>query len=75
MAAVTDTPAPSPTPLFKLDVVQWVQTQAGDPVAVVRDNRGALWFVMGTDVPRIENGLPPEFQPQLVNGGGRTRRS
>lgn len=74
MPAATDTPVPTPTPLFKLDVVQWLQTEAGDPVAVVRDNRGALWYVMGTDVPRIENGQSPEYQPQPVNGG-RTRRS
>jgi len=73
--ATPDVPAPSPTPLFKLDVVQWVQTQAGQKVAVVRDNQGTLWYVMGTDVPRIENGLQPEYQPQPVNGGGRTRRS
>ena len=71
----TDTPAPSPTPLFKLDVAQWLQNSAGDPVAVVRDNQGTLWYVMGSDVPRIENGQSPQYQPQLVNGGGRTRRS
>lgn len=75
MPATPDVPAPSPTPLFKLDVVQWVQTQAGEKVAVVRDNQGTLWFVMGTDVPRIENGQQPEYQPQPVNGGSRTRRS
>ena len=73
--ATPDAPAPSPTPVVKLDVVQWVQTQAGQKVAVVRDNQGTLWYVMGTDVPRIENGLQPEYQPQPVNGGGRTRRS
>jgi len=75
MPATPDAPAPSPTPVVKLDVVQWVQTQAGQKVAVVRDNQGTLWYVMGTDVPRIENGLQPEYQPQPVNGGGRTRRS
>ncbi len=73
--APASTPAPSPTPLFTLDVVQWVQTQDGRDVAVVRDNQGQLWYVMGTDIPRIENGQQPEFQPQPVNRSGRTRRS
>ncbi|MCB9139985.1 MAG: hypothetical protein H6642_16710 [Caldilineaceae bacterium] len=67
--------APPPAPQLKLDVVQWVQTQAGDRVAVVRDNRGTLWYVMGTDVPLIESGQQPQYQPQLVNGGRRTRHS
>lgn len=77
VATPTATAAPTaePTVLFKLDVVQWVQTQAGDPVAVVRDNRGTLWYVWGTDVPLIEQGLAPTIQPQPVNGRGRTRGS
>ncbi len=72
---VPDTPIPTATPLFKLDVVQWLQTQAGDDVAVVRDNRGTLWYVMGTDIPLIEQGRQPVYQPQPVNGFARSRRS
>jgi len=76
-SAPTATPASTATPAvkFKLDIVQWVQTRAGDPVAVVRDNRGILWFVWGSDVPRIEQGLAPTVQPQPVNGFGRSRGS
>lgn len=75
--AATATPAPTDTPeaLFKLNVVQWVQTQQGDPVAVVRDNSGTLWYVWGPDVPRIEQGLDPQYQPQPLNATGSTRRS
>ncbi len=73
----TATPAPTPTATvkFKLDVVQWVQTNTGDRVAIVRDNRGVLWYVWGTDVPRIEQGLSPQYQPAPVNGVTRSRRS
>ena len=67
----TDVPtvAPTATPevKFKLDVVQWVQNQAGDNIAVVRDNQGVLWYVWGDDVPRIEQGLSPQYQPVPVN--------
>jgi hypothetical protein len=74
-ATATPNPTSTPQPKFKLDIVQWVQTRAGDPVAVVRDNRGVLWFVWGPDVPRIEQGLAPKVQPQPVNRVARTRRS
>jgi hypothetical protein len=71
------TPAPTDTPAvkFKLDVVQWVQNQAGDNIAVVRDNQGILWYVWGDDVPRIEQGLSPQYQPVPVNQFGRSRHS
>ena len=71
------TPAPTDTPevKFKLDVVQWVQNQAGDNIAVVRDNQGILWYVWGDDVPRIEQGLSPQYQPVPVNQVGRSRHS
>lgn len=69
--APTDTPAVK----FKLDVVQWVQNQAGDNIAVVRDNQGVLWYVWGDDVPRIEQGLSPQYQPVPVNQVGRSRHS
>lgn len=74
-ATPTTAPTATPEPKFKLDIVQWVKTNAGDPVAVVRDNRGVLWYVWGADVPRIEQGLRPQYQPQPVNRVGRTRRS
>ncbi len=74
-AAPTSTVEPTATAKFKLDVVQWVKTQAGDPVAVVRDNRGVLWYVWGDDVPLIEQGLAPQYQPQPVNSVTRSRRS
>ena len=85
-AAATATPAtvavvaeavPTATPVtkFKLNVVKWVSTQAGDPVAVVQDNSGVLWYVWGPDVTRIEQGLSPEYQPQPVNATGRSRAS
>jgi len=62
-------------PLKKINVVQWVQDVAGNPVAVVRDNRGSLWYVMGSDIPRLEQGLAPQVQPQLVRMTTRTRAS
>jgi hypothetical protein len=68
-------PTPTPQPANKLDVVQWVQDNSGNPVAVVRDNRGTLWFVMGSDVPRIEQGQQPLFQPQPVRTTTRSRAS
>jgi hypothetical protein len=68
-------PTPTPQPINKLDIVQWVQDASGDPVAVVRDNRGTLWFVMGSDVPRIEQGQQPLYQPQLVQTTTRSRAS
>lgn len=78
-AVPTDVPtvAPTDTPAvkFKLDVVQWVQNQAGDTIAVVRDNQGVLWYVWGDDVPRIEQGLSPQYQPVPVNQFGRSRHS
>jgi len=61
--------------LKKINVVQWVQDVAGNPVAVVRDNRGSLWYVMGSDIPRLEQGLAPQVQPQLVRMTTRTRAS
>ena len=75
ISAIADVPAATPTPLFELNVVEWLQTQAGAPVAVVQDNQGTLWYVMGSDVPLIEGGQDPQYQPQLVNSSGRTRRS
>lgn len=66
---------PTPQPIRRLDVVQWVQDAAGDRVAVVRDRRGTLWYVMGSDVPRIEQGQAPLVQPQPVQMFGRTRAS
>jgi hypothetical protein len=78
-AAPTDVPTAAPTAApevkFKLDVVQWVQNQAGDNIAVVRDNQGVLWYVWGDDVPRIEQGLSPQYQPVPVNQIGRSRHS
>lgn len=75
----TPTPLPSPTatpqPKIKLNVVQWVQDVQGNPVAVVQDRRGSLWYVMGSDVPRLEQGLSPQVQPQLVRMVTRTRAS
>ncbi len=68
-------PTATPATKFKLNVVQWVTTQAGDPVAVVQDNSGVLWYVWGPDVTRIEQGLSPEYQPQPVNATGRSRAS
>jgi hypothetical protein len=55
--------------------VQWTRDTAGDPIAIVMDNRGNLWYVMGSDVPRIEQGLQPQFQPQPVRVTTRSRSS
>jgi hypothetical protein len=71
----TPTPSPSASPKIKLNVVQWVQDVQGNPVAVVQDRRGSLWYVMGSDVPRLEQGLSPKVQPQLVRTVTRTRAS
>ncbi len=68
-------PTPTPQPANKLDIVQWVQDNAGDQIAVVRDSRGSLWYVMGSDVPRIEQGQQPVYQPQLVRTTTRSRAS
>jgi hypothetical protein len=84
--AAPPTPAPSATPsgraqtsvpkqVIRLDVVAWVQDSAGDPVAVVRDSRGTLWYVLGSDVPRLEQGLAPQVQPQPVQRVTRSRAS
>ena len=76
--ASVETPAgsqPAKQSVKKIDVVQWVQDVQGRPVAVVRDNRGSLWYVMGSDVPRLEQGLSPQVQPQLVQMVTRTRAS
>jgi hypothetical protein len=62
-------------PVKRINVVQWVQDVAGNSVAVVRDRRGSLWYVMGSDIPRLEQGLAPQFQPQLVGMTTRTRAS
>ena len=74
------TPAPTAPPTAapsrnKLDIQQWVQDVQGNQVAVVRDRRGTLWFVMGSDVPRIEQGLAPQVQPQPVQMVTRSRAS
>jgi hypothetical protein len=58
-----------------LNIVSWVQDVSGNPVAVVRDSRGNLWYVMGSDVPRIEQGLSPQYQPQPVSQVTRSRAS
>jgi len=42
---------------------------------VVRDRRGTLWYVMGSDVTRLEQGLSPLVQPQPVRITTRTRGS
>lgn len=62
-------------PATKLNVVQWVQDVAGNRVAVVQDRRGTLWYVMGSDVPRLEQGLSPQVRPQPVRITTRTRAS
>ena len=76
---LTPTPLPQQaTPTrqkISLDIAEWVQDVAGDPVAVVRDRRGSLWYVMGDDVTRLEQGLSPLVQPQLVQITTRTRGS
>jgi hypothetical protein len=64
-----------PKQVVRVHIVGWVQDSAGDPVAVVRDSRGTLWYVLGSDVPRLEQGLPPLVQPQPVQQVTRTRAS
>lgn len=71
---------PTPTPIrsaavTKLNIVKWARSTNGDPVAIVRDSRASLWYVMGSDVSRIEQGLQPQFQPQPVRVVTRTRSS
>jgi hypothetical protein len=68
-------PTPTPQTANQLDIVQWVQDNAGDQVAVVRDSRGTLWYVMGSDVPRIEAGQQPVYQPIPVRTTTRSRAS
>ena len=72
---VLPTPAPTASPKTRLDIVQWVQDVQGNQVAVVRDRRGTLWYVLGSDVPRIEQGLAPQVQPQPVQMTTRSRAS
>ncbi len=60
---------------ISLDIVRWMQDISGNKVAVVRDRRGSLWYVMGSDVTRLEQGLSPLVQPQLVRINARTRAS
>lgn len=67
--------APATKQVVKVNVVAWVQDFAGDPVAVVRDSRGTLWYVMGSDIPRLEQGLPPLVRPQPVQTVTRSRAS
>jgi len=76
-AEPTATPAPTATPeaLFTLDIVQWTESQTGEPMAVVQDENGTLWYVLGTDIPLIEQGLEPAMEPQPVNSRGRSRGS
>jgi len=82
-AAPTTAPTAAPTvaatdsaqATIKLDVVQWAKTNAGDPIAVVRDTDGTLWYVWGPDVTRIEQGLKPQYDPVPVNRVTRTRHS
>ncbi len=62
-------------PAIRLDIVQWVQDVQGNEIAVIRDRRGTLWYVMGSDVPRIEQGLAPQVQPQPVQMTTRSRAS
>lgn len=85
-AAAQIAPAASPTATaaspqsvarktITLNIVRWTSNTAGNPVAVVADSRGNLWYVMGSDVPRIEQGLQPQVQPQRVRTVTRTRAS
>jgi hypothetical protein len=75
--AATNTPAATGTPARQVavNVVQWVNNSNGEPIAVVKDNSGVLWYVWGPDVARMEQGLDPEYQPQPVNATGRSRGS
>ena len=73
--AMAEAPAATPAVQFKLDIVQWVKSTTGERVAVVRDARGMLWYMWGTDVPLIEQGLSPQYPPQAVNTQGRSRKS
>lgn len=75
VVAVQHTKVDAADAQIKLDVVQWVKSTAGDSVAVVRDDRGVLWYVWGSDVPLIEQGLSPQISPRLVNSRGRSRHS
>jgi hypothetical protein len=59
----------------RLNIVQWTRDTAGDRVAIVMDNQGRLWYVMGSDVPRIEKGLQPQFRPQPVRVTTHSRAS
>jgi hypothetical protein len=68
-------PVPTSQPVKKINVVQWVQDMAGNSVAVVQDRRGTFWYVMGSDIPRLEQGLSPLVQPQPVQIVTRTRAS
>ncbi|MEJ2559237.1 MAG: hypothetical protein P8186_24080 [Anaerolineae bacterium] len=61
--------------VVRLDIVGWVRDSAGDRIAVVRDSRGTLWYVMGSDIPRLEQGMPPLVQPQPVQRVTRSRAS
>jgi hypothetical protein len=58
-----------------LNIVQWTRDTAGDRIAIVMDDQGRLWYVMGSDVPRIEQGLQPQFRPQPVRVTTRSRSS
>ncbi len=55
--------------------MQWTQNSNAEQIAIVRDANGALWYVWGPDVDRIERGLDPAYQPQPVNATGRRRGS
>jgi len=67
--------APTAQPIRRLDIVQWLQDAAGNQVAVVRDRRGTLWYMMGSDIPRIEQGQASLIQPQPVQVFSRSRAS
>ena len=73
--APTTSSSSSSSKKISLDIVQWVQDVRGNQVAVVRDKRGTLWYVMGSDVPRIEQGQAPQVQPQPVQRVTSSRAS
>jgi hypothetical protein len=73
--ATASTPATASQVVTRLNVVQWTRDTAGDRVAIVMDNQGRLWYVMGSDVPRIEKGLQPQFRPQPVRVTTHSRAS